>query len=251
MQLSYSRRINRPSFWHLNPFGGLAQINTQRQGNPDMDPSLTNSSELGFLTRLGKLRINPSLYYQNTSDPFQFFTDRNADDILVTKPINIDTERRIGFEISMNLKPIKWLELSGELNYYSFSQRGAYTNVNFDFDDSSWFTRINSRFKLPSDMTLQTSFNYNGRNENAQSITKSSHSLDLGLNKIFLNKKATLTFNVRNILDSREQFLTRKGADFSFQSHRKILGPKYTLTFTYRFNQSGKSKTRQPGQSNR
>lgn len=251
MQLSYSRRINRPSFWHLNPFGGLAQINTQRQGNPDMDPSLTNSFELGVLTRLGKLRINPSLYYQNTTNPFQFFTERNAEDILVTKPINIATERRIGFEVSMSFNPLKWMRLSGELNYYSFAQRGMYSNLSFDFDDSSWFTRINSRFKLPKDMTLQTSFNYNGRNENAQSITKSNYTLNLGLNKIFLNKKATLTFNIRNILDSMEQILTRKGDHFSFQSHRKLLGPKYTLTFTYRFNQSGKSKTRQPGQSNR
>ena len=76
LQLSYSRRINRPGFFFLNPFGGLAQINVQRQGNPDMDPALTNSLELGFLTRIGKLRINPSLYYQNTADPFQFFTER-------------------------------------------------------------------------------------------------------------------------------------------------------------------------------
>ena len=100
-------------------------------------------------------------------------------------------------------------------------------------------------------MTLQTSFNYNGRNENAQSITKSNHSLDLGLNKTFLNKKATLTFNVRNILDSREEFLTRTGDNFSFQSHRKLLGPKYTLMFTYRFNQKSNTKNRRPGESNR
>lgn len=251
MQLSYSRRINRPSFWHLNPFGGLAQINTIREGNPDMNPAYTNSLELGFLTRFGKLRINPSLYYQNTIDPFQFFTERNSDDQLVTKPINIDTERRIGFEISMSFNPYKWMQLSGEFNYFSFAQRGIYSNVNFDFDNSTWFTRINSRFKLPNDMTLQTSFNYNGRNENAQAITSSNHSLDLGLNKVLLNKKATLTFNVRNILDSREQILTRNGDNFSFQSHRKLLGPKYTLTFAYRFNQSEKLKTRRPGQSNR
>ncbi len=251
MQLSYSRRINRPGFWHLNPFGGLAQLNTVRQGNPDMDPALTNSLELGFLTRIGKLRINPSIYYQNTDDPFQFFTERNADDVLVTKPINIDTENRIGVEVSMNFNPLKWLQLSGEFNYFSFSQKGAYSAVNFDFDDSSWFTRISSRFKLPSDMTLQTNFNYNGRNENAQTITKPSHSLNIGLNKNLLKNKATLTFNIRNILDSREQVLTRTGDNFSFHSQRKILGPKYTLSFSYRFNQNGKAKTRRPGESNR
>ncbi|OUR93189.1 hypothetical protein A9Q87_05760 [Flavobacteriales bacterium 34_180_T64] len=251
IQLSYSRRINRPSFWHLNPFGGLAQLNSIRQGNPDMDPALTNVLELGFLTRMGKLRINPSIYFQNTDDPFQFITESNAEDVLVTKPINIDTENRIGIEISMSYNPYKWMQLSGELNYFRFEQKGVYSTVNFDFEDSRWFTRVNSRFKLPSDITLQTSFNYNGRNESAQTISKSTHSLDFGINKNFLKNKATVTFNIRNMLDSREQVSTRTGDDFSYESYRKLLGPKYSLTFTYRFNQTGKSKTRRPGESNR
>jgi len=251
MQLSYSRRINRPSFWHLNPFGGLAQINAIRQGNPDMDPALTNSLELGFLTRVGKLRINPSVYYQNTDDPFQFITERNTEDILVTKPINIDTENRIGLELSLSFRPLKWLQLSGELNYFTFEQKGFYNDVDFDFDDSRWFTRINSRIKLPKDITMQTSFNYNGRNESAQTITKANHSLNVGFNKNILKNKGTVTFNINNILDSREEFLTRTGDNFNYDSHRKLLGPLYTLTFVYRFNQSGKTKTRRPGRSNR
>ena len=251
MQLSYSRRINRPSFWHLNPFGGLAQLNAIRQGNPDMNPAYTNSFELGFLTRLGKLRINPSVYYQKTDDPFQFFTERNEDDILVTKPINIDSENRIGFELSMNYSPFKWLQLMGEFNYFSFEQKGSFNTLNYDYENSTWFTRINSRVKLPSQITMQTSFRYNARNEDAQTVTRSNYSFDLGLNKSFLENKATVTFNIRNMFDSREQYITRTGDNFSFDSRRKLLGPKYTLTFTYRFNQNGNTKTRRPGESNR
>lgn len=251
MQLSYSRRINRPSFWHLNPFGGLAQINAIRQGNPDMDPALTNSLELGFLTRIGKLRINPSVYYQNTDDPFQFITERNAEDILVTKPINIDTENRVGLELSLSYRPLKWLQLSGELNYFTFEQKGYYNDVDFNFDDSRWFTRINSRIKLPKDITMQTSFNYNARNESAQTITKANHTLNIGLNKNILKNKGTVTFNINNVLDSRENIITRTGDNFRYDSQRKLLGPLYALTFVYRFNQNGKSKTRRPGRSNR
>ena len=251
VQLSYSRRINRPSFWHLNPFGGLAQLNAQRQGNPDMDPALTHALELGFLTRIGKLRINPAVYYQDTKDPFQFVTERNEDDILITKPINIDSEQRIGLEVSMNYNPVKWLQLGGEFNYYSFQQRGAYNGLSFDFDDSAWFTRTNARVKLPQDWTFQSSFNYRGRNETAQTIRKANYSLDLALNKMFWNRQATVTFNVRNALNSREEFITRTGDSFVLNSHRQLLGPKYILSFTYRFNQSGNNRTRRPGQSNR
>lgn len=250
-QLSYSRRINRPSFWQLNPFGGLAGINAQRQGNPFMDPALTSSLELALLTRIGKLRLNPSVYYQNTVDPFQFFTERNEDDILITKPINIDSERRLGFELSMNYRPINWIQLSGEFNYFSFQQRGEFEGVSFDADNSSWFARINSRFKLPKQYTFQTNFRYTGRNENAQTITKANYLLDLGLNKPLFNNKVALTFNIRNVLNSRQEQILRTGEGFSYESNRKLLGPKYSFTVIYRFNQKENSKTRQPGRSNR
>lgn len=250
-QISYSRRINRPSFWHLNPFGGLAGINAQMQGNPDMDPALTNSLELGLLTTVGKLQINPSVYYQNTKDVFQFFTERNEDDVLITKPINIDSENRVGLELSMIYSPIEWMRLSGEINYFTFKQNGSYKHTNYDFDNSSWFGRINTRIKLPAKYTFQANFNYNARNENAQTLRRANYFLDLGVNKSFLNNKLAITFNARNILNSRERQTVITGDQFIYESNNKLLGPKYTLTAIYRFNQKGKAKTRRPGQSNR
>ena len=38
LQLSYSRRISRPQFWQLNPFGGIADRRNIRIGNPDLNP---------------------------------------------------------------------------------------------------------------------------------------------------------------------------------------------------------------------
>lgn len=250
-QLSYSRRIDRPGFWYLNPFGGLAQINVQRQGNPDMDPALTNSIELTFLTRLGKLRLNPSVFYQNTKNVFQFFTERNTDDVLITKPINLDHRNRFGTELSATYDPNKWLRLSGEISYFAFQQRGEFSNQNFDFDSNTWYTSIDSRIKLPSDITIQTSFDYKGRTETAQEMIKSSYNMDFGMSKNLLKNKATITFNINNVFDSSEQYLTRVGNDFNYQSYRKRLGPKYSLTFMYRFNQKSNKRTRRPGRSNR
>ncbi|MEE9361797.1 MAG: TonB-dependent receptor [Cellulophaga sp.] len=251
LQLSYSKRINRPSFWHLNPFGGLAELNVQRQGNPDMDPALTNSYELGFIMRLGKLRINPSVYFQNTVDFFSFYTERNSAGILITKPINLDNENRVGFELSTSYNPFKWMRLNGTFNYFSFEQRGNFKEVNYDFEDSYWFTRVSSRIKLPSEITMQTSFNYRAERENAQSVTKSRYFVDLGLSKNLWGNKATVSFNIQDVFNSREERLVRTGKDFSYTSSRRRIGPKYTLNFLYRFNQKSNTKNRRPGESNR
>src|SRR5690606_31442295 len=49
--LSYSRRINRPRGRFINPFSGLESNINIFMGNPDLDPSMTNSFEAGYLKR--------------------------------------------------------------------------------------------------------------------------------------------------------------------------------------------------------
>lgn len=249
-QLSYSRRINRPGFWFLNPFGGLAQLNTRRQGNPDLDPTLTHSFEFGFLTTVGKLRINPSVYFQNAEQVFQFYTSPNDEGVLITKPINLDHENRLGLEISATYNPAKWLRLSGEINYFTFKREGSFNGQDLGFSDYSWFSRVNSRVKLPSETTLQASFNYRGKRKNAMETTEPTHWMNLGISKNLIPNLA-LTFNVRNVFNSRAENLLRTGADFTYRRQLKRLGPRYKLTLTYKFNQKKGDRQRRPGDSNR
>ena len=75
--------------------------------------------------------------------------------------------------------------------------------------------------------TFQTNFRYTGRNENAQTITKIT--FRSGLNKPLFNNKVALTFNIRNVLNSRQEQILRTGEGFSYESNRKLLGPKYSL----------------------
>ena len=51
-QLSYSKRLRRPRFWDLNPFWGLSDGRFNWEGNPFLEPELTDSYELGFLKML-------------------------------------------------------------------------------------------------------------------------------------------------------------------------------------------------------
>lgn len=240
LQLSYSRRIRRPSFWHLNPFGGISDRRNIRVGNPDLNPMYTNSFELGLLKRWSKLTLNPSIYYQHTTNVFETLVTINSFGALVSKPINSGTEKRFGAELAIRYSPYKWWRLSSEFNYYSFNQRGIYT-----VDNNTWSTRLNSRMKF-SRLTIQSSLNYLGERQSGQIFTEAQYRANIGVSKDLWNDKATLTLNMNNIFDSRVSKQLITGENYIATRYNKPVGRYSSVTFTYRFNRTKKDRDRLP-----
>ncbi|MFT7899285.1 TonB-dependent receptor [Tenacibaculum ascidiaceicola] len=240
LQLSYSRRIRRPSFWHLNPFGGISDRRNIRVGNPDLNPMYTNSFELGLLKRWNKFTLNPSIYYQRTTNVFETLVSTNSFGALISKPINSGIEKRFGAELAIRYSPYKWWRLSSEFNYYSFNQRGIYT-----VDDNTWSTRLNSRMKF-SRLTIQSSLNYLRERQSGQIFTEAQYRANIGISKDFWNDKATLTLNMNNIFDSRVSKQLITGENYIATRYSKPIGRYSSVTFTYRFNRTKKDRDRLP-----
>lgn len=248
IQLSYSRRINRPRFWQLNPFGGLSDPRNLFAGNPDLDPMYTNSYELGLLKRWEKVTLNPSLYFQQNTDFFQFITTINEDGNFLTFPVNLSHENRLGAEVSTTFTPTKWMRLSAEFNYFTFQQVGDYQGENFDTEDDAWSARINTNLRFKKGLTAQAAYRYRGQNQSGQTFTKDQHSLDFGIAKDVLKDQANIALNVRNILDSRIQAEIVTGENYRLESTSKHFGRRISATFTYRFNRKKNERERRPGQ---
>jgi outer membrane receptor protein involved in Fe transport len=247
MQLSYSRRINRPRFWQLNPFGGLSDIRNRFVGNPDLNPMYTDSYELGILKRWENITFNPSIYFQHNTDFFQFVTTLDDQGNFLRFPVNLSYENRAGIEMSTTYTPTKWLRLSAEFNYYQFKQTGEYENINYDTEDNNWSARINSRMKFKKGLTMQGTFNYRAENQSGQNLTKAQKSLDFGISKDLVGDKANVAFNFRNILDSRVEEQIVMGENYYLEAKGKRMGRRFTATFTYKFNRKKNEKDRMPG----
>ncbi|CAL2104973.1 Outer membrane receptor proteins, mostly Fe transport [Tenacibaculum sp. 190524A02b] len=240
LQLSYSRRIRRPRFWQLNPFGGYSDRRNFRVGNPDLNPMYTNSFELGTLKRWSKFTLNPSVYYQHTTNLFETQVSIDQDGALVSKPINSGKENRLGAELAVRYSPYKWLRLSSEFNYYAFDQKGIYT-----VKDQTWFTRLNARLKF-SKFNIQTSVNYRAARQSGQIFTQDQYWANIGASKDFWNDKASVTINMNNIFDTRvvKQLIT--GENYTTNTFNRRVGRTTSITFTYRFNRTKKDRDRLP-----
>ncbi|MCJ8271156.1 MAG: outer membrane beta-barrel family protein, partial [Psychrosphaera sp.] len=164
----------------------------------------------------------------------------NDDNILISQTVNSGEEDRIGAELVSTYSPYKWWRLSGEINYYSFTQRGLY-----NIDDNTWFTRLNSRFKF-SKLSFQTSFNYQAANQSGQTYSESQYWANLGMSHDFWGDSATLTMNVNNVFNSRDNKRFIQGENYTVNQSTIWSGRRVSATLTYRFNRKKSDRDRMP-----
>ncbi|MDH5413353.1 MAG: TonB-dependent receptor, partial [Flavobacteriaceae bacterium] len=81
--LGYNRRIRRPRSRFINPFPSRSSATNLFQGNPDIDPSLSDGVDLGYLNRFGKLTLNTSIYYQHATDVFNFISEPTGETVIL------------------------------------------------------------------------------------------------------------------------------------------------------------------------
>ncbi len=251
LQLSYSRRINRPSIWLLNPFNEIKDFTIQDAGNPELTPAYTDGIEFGFNKNFKKISLNSSLYYHRTQDFFQFYIYQDTTKAYITKPINLELENRYGFEASVNYNPIERLKFNLNLNYYSFDQKGSYNGDNLDFSNQFWELQFKTQVKLPRDINFQGFLHYRGKEINAQTDIKAIYYLDLSLNKSFLsNKQLIVAFNVSNVFNSNVERLLTKNENYILNRNSSRNAQRFNISVIYRLT-NNPFKERRTKESNR
>lgn len=249
LQLSYSRRIDRPQFWQLNPFGGLSDMRNLTIGNPDLDPTYTNSFELALLKKWSKFTITPSVYYSRTKNYFQYILKQLADGSFLRTPVNLDFEERYGLEISSSYNPFSWWRLSLNFNYYGFKQEGQFEGKLYNSEGKTWTTQLNTRIRLPKNFTIESLFSYRGEFKDIQAINKAVYRANIALSKDLFKEKITVNFAVNNIFNSNINRQELNTPNYQLESTFRSIPRTVNLGVVYRFNRKKDEKDRLPDQN--
>ncbi|WP_179335096.1 outer membrane beta-barrel family protein [Winogradskyella costae] len=254
--LGYNRRINRPRGWYINPFPSRSSRTNIFQGNPNLDPAYSSTFDLGYLKRWEKFTLTSSVYYQHETDSFERVQENTGQtttdgiDIIRTIPINLATNKRVGAELGAMYNPEKWLRLNSSFNFFQFETEGDFNGVDYGAKNTSWFARFSSKVTLPLAIDWQTSAFYRGARQDAQSDTEGIFSLDLAFSKEILDKKATISVNVRDLLNSRKYESVTTTDFYSRYSEFQWRQRQVNVSFIYRFNQRLNNKDRSDDRRN-
>lgn len=264
VSLNYSKRINRPRGREINPFNSYSSSINIFRGNPDLDPSLTDAFDFGFLKRWDKITLNTSAYYNATkrsSQMVRYVEGLNSDGIPITTSsfVNIANEYRTGFEFTLNYTPYKWWKLNSNFNFFRSDVKGDFTYSYVDqtnttitkYQDlsktaNSWSTRFSSKVTFPNKIDWQTNVTYNGPQYNAQTTVKGIFAMNLAFSKDVLKDKATVALNVSDVFNSRKRRMATFTDEINSDATMQFRKRQITLSFTYRFNKQKSEKERQP-----
>ncbi len=246
LQLSYTKRINRPNPWMLNPFTSYDDPLNIRTGNPYLEPELIDALELSYLKNWNSTFLTTSIYYRHTSNSFSRIRTVNPEtSVSTTSWANIDKSQDIGAEIILRTPFTDWWNIMANTNIFYKSVQGTLPGDDVDnsADNFQWNARIMSNFTFWKGTELQLSYRYNSKMVYLQGHIDPMHNLDIGFKKSFLkNNKATLSFNVQDIFNTRRFKVYSAGSTFESDMKWKWETRVFTLNFSYKF---GKGDSRQ------
>jgi outer membrane receptor for ferrienterochelin and colicins len=256
---SYSKRLTRPRGRFMNPAVNYSSNVNIFQGNPDLDPSLTDKFDFGYIKRWEKVTFNTAAYFENTTAVFSFVRSPTGDNVngipvIKSKPINLGKEQKFGFEFTLNYNPFKIWRINSNFNLYNVKTTGEHTYTdtkgdlviqNLNNQANTWFARVSSKLTLPYKIDWQLNATYNGAQNTAQGKNLDQFSMDTAFSKDILKDKATITFNISDVFNTRIMRSYTNLENQTSYGEMQFRKRQFNLSFTYRFNKGKNDKEKQ------
>ena len=246
LSLGFSRRVQRPGHWALNPFTNYADPLNLRRGNPFLRPEYINATELGYTRYFDKGSFNASMYYRYSTDVLNRVRTIDEENISLVTWGNVDKTHAWGLELVGDYRPFKWWSLSANASLFQTKTVGKVDGLDLNNDNFSWNARFTTGFTFWKSTELQLSARYRARFESAQFIIQPFTNVDIAMRKSFLkDNAATITIRATDIFNTLRFALESKEPNVVQTMERKWESRQVWLTFSYNFGKLSQAQKRQ------
>ena len=231
--LTYSRRIDRPSYQSLNPFEFKLDEYTFQKGNINLRPQFTNSFGV---TRIYKYRLTTSLNYSHVSDLFTQIIDTAETSKLFISQRNLATQDVFSLNVSYPYQYKAYSVFANLSTNYSMYQAdfGAGRKIDANAFGAVFYAQNSVRFAKV--WTAEVSGFYSAPTLYQGTFkAKGIWSVDAGVQKQIFGGNGTIKAAVSDVFHTMRIQAT---SDFAGQLTRFSMRPEaqqFKLNLTWRF----------------
>lgn len=231
---SYSKRINRPSHFDLNPFRFYDDAFNYWQGNPQLKPEVTHATEIGFAL---SNRLMATLYYNQTHDVmtevFRYFP---TEQLTVTTQENLAKSTTYGLSLTASFSPYKWWTINALGNVFENRFKGDYDQV--DVHSAQWTVNVSAQnaFQFKNNWQAEANAQFNGKSSMGLFEREAYFDLTLGLSKQLFQKKASIKLAATDVLNTRDYTITSSAKAIQMKRDYKLDSRAIILSLSYRFD---------------
>jgi len=245
-QLSYSRRINRPSYQDLNPFEDQLDELTFQKGNPFLRPEYTNNIQLNHTFMYA---LNTTLSFSRTKDVITAITDTLRGDASFLTSLNIDQQRHYSINIASPVPINDWWSAYISLSGYRIENEAMIDGKSVSIAANTFNIYSQHSIKLPADFTFEVSGWYNSSSIwGGTFITDPMWSMDAGVQKRLFAGKGNLKLSVSDIFKTQVWSGISNFGDLYMETSGGWDSRRFKVNFSYMFgNDKVKSRRRSTG----
>ena len=236
LYVSYSRRINRPRGYYLDPFPYFIDPFTIRVGNPDLEPEYIDSYELGVNKEFKKSFLSLEGYYRITNNMITRIQSVRDDGIFLNYFDNINRDFALGMEVSWNYTPVSWATFNISSNLYNYRIEGEVEGLQSNGSSTNIDGRLNANFSMGSNTRFQLNTILRGPTVTAQGERDGMWGMNLSVRQDFMDKRFSATLQVRDIFDTMNFRSTSIGENFTSVNLRDRESQIFLFTLSYKIN---------------
>lgn len=231
--LSYSRRINRPTFNEMAPFVIFVDPNTFFSGNPALKPAIGDNLKADYTFR----KYLFSVSYSRNKDAiarFQTRLDPATNKQLFTSE-NLGNVKSLSATLAIPLTLAKWWSLQSNITGTLQQVNSIYNNTNMKTEQKTVRINLSQSFSLPKDFSAEVSGFYQTESLFGTAKLAAYGMLNAGIQKKI--GKGKLRFGIDDVFNSLKFETSAKLPEQNLDSDAsyKLAQRTFKLTYTRSF----------------
>jgi iron complex outermembrane recepter protein len=243
LSLSYSKRIDRPSYRQLNPFRIFVDSYTYVVGDPKLKPVITNLYEMNH-TYKGKY-VTTLSYNKSKQSITDIFVQEDDTKISYQTPANLQDFEQLNLSlyIPFSIKKRVNSTFTGSANWNKYTsplQGGTLEN-----QYKSWDARLSNNIILGKGWTAELTGFYQSKSVWGLFIIKSLAQVSMGIQKVSKDKLSTFKFGLTDMFLTNHIAVIVKYQNMDFFTDRTWDSRVATISYSYRFGKNTVARARQ------